>query len=272
LLTNVAFTQSKKKKSSKKTKPSTTQTVTNKDDFNILDSGDYCKVTKPFIFVARDKATYQLLQNLVGKLSNVDFTTNALVAVFAGGKNSGGFTVSVNQNSNGKIIANLQNPPKNSIVTMALTQPYKIVSIPIEEEKPLQIELTETWQKQVQNYQITSSKFNYSGGFAGMSEDFEVTGNIGVMTFSDYTTFVFNLSGKGENKTKLLNETASGTLKKDEINLARLDAGSFADNPKPPMKVIGKLDKNLSLNFEPLPTIVSDGFEVRGELVANLIK
>jgi hypothetical protein len=67
-----------------------------------------------------------------------------------------------------------------------------------------------------------------------------------------------------------LNETASGTSKNGEVNLKRLDAGTFADNPKPPMKISGKLDKILSLKFVPLPTNVADGFAVSGMLEANL--
>ncbi len=274
LLTNFAFAQSKKKKVAKKPKISATQTVAIKDDFKILASGDYGETDKPFIFVIRDEKTYQMIDQLARnvKLPSIDFTQNAVVAVFAGEKNSGGYTISINKNSTGKISANINQPNKNSMSTMALTQPYKIVLVPLEEDKPLQFELNETWQKQTQNYQVKSSKFNFSGGFAGLFEDFEVTGNIQVMTFGDYATFVFNLNGKGENKSKLLNETCSGILKKGEVNVNRLDAGTFADNPKPPMKITGKLGKNLLLKFEPLPSNVSDGFEVSGTLEAELAR
>ena len=86
----------------------------------------------------------------------------------------------------------------------------------------------------------------------------------------DLATLKFNLAGTNAEKNMRLTETASGTAKNGAIDLARLDAGSFSEGPKPPLKVSGTISGDkLSLNFEPLPTNIRDGFAVRGKLEAN---
>jgi hypothetical protein len=86
-------------------------------------------------------------------------------------------------------------------------------------------------------------------------------------------TFKFNLAGTNAEKNMRLTETASGTAKNGAIDLARLDAGSFSEGPKPPLKVSGTISGDkLSLNFEPLPTNIRDGFVLRGKLDAILKK
>ncbi|NJM52836.1 MAG: hypothetical protein HC846_05245 [Blastocatellia bacterium] len=94
-----------------------------------------------------------------------------------------------------------------------------------------------------------------------------------MLTFGEYTTILFNLKGKGAEAKRRLSEIASGTLKNGNIELMRLDAGSFVENPHPPFGVKGTLkDKNLSLNFESLPTTFADGFDGRGSLEAVKVK
>ena len=95
-----------------------------------------------------------------------------------------------------------------------------------------------------------------------------------MLSFGDNITFIFNLSGKETEKERKLNAAASGKIERQsKIELTRLGAGSFAENPKPPLKVSGtSKSNNLNLIFEPLPTNVADGFQVRGEIEAAKIK
>lgn len=252
-------------------------TLNNKANGNlkILAEGSYSTVENPFVFVARSPETYHEMQNFVENMpaaSEIDFSTTAVVAAFAGTKNSGGYSVTVKKTID-KIMIDVQAPPKGTMVTQALTAPFKVALVPLEEEKPLAIEFSANWKNAAQNYKITSGEFEYSGGFAGEMHKFNVEGAISVLSFGDYATLIFNLSGKGAQKTRKLIEIASGSVKNGTINLARLDAGSFSEGPKPPLKVSGmNAGGKLTLTFEPLPTIIADGYEARGRIEAVKIK
>ena len=155
------------------------------------------------------------------------------------------------------------------MVTQALTSPYKITLVPVEEEKSLNLSVSEDFKSAIKTYKIASSDFTYSGGFAFREKKFSADGTIDVMQVGDLVTLDFNLSGKDADSAMKLTETASGILKDGKIELSRLDAGSFSEGPKPPVKVSGSIDENkLNLTFEPLPTNVADGFSMNGKLEA----
>lgn len=277
--------QVKKQKSSNKTKLETSK-KTNKPMNNksseksasgikMLAEGSYSPIENPFIFVAHSPETYAQMQSFVENLpsaSAIDFSKTAVVAAFAGTKNTGGYSVIIKKTASGAAI-DVASPPKDAIVTQALTTPYNVSLVPLEEVMPLSIEVSANWKTAAQNYKITSGEFEYSGGFAGETKKFNVEGTISVLIFGDYSTLIFNLSGKGAEKVRKLQETASGSVKNGKINLARLDAGSFSEGPKPPLKVLGTISNgNLVLTFEPLPTIIADGYEARGKIEAEKIK
>jgi hypothetical protein len=236
-----------------------------------LAEGAYSKIREPFVFVAREPETYAQLQSLVEDLpavSKIDFNKSAIVAGFAGTKNSGGYSVSI-KSVTGKVSVDVINPPKDALVTMALTSPFNVALVPLGENNSLNLELSANWKNAIQTYKVTSGAFEYSGGFRGMQKKFDAEGTIGVLSFGDYTTLFFNLAGKGAEKTRKLTEPASGWLRKENVELARLDAGSFSEHPKPPLKVSGTISGGkLSLVFEPLPTTVADGFQARGKIEA----
>jgi hypothetical protein len=65
----------------------------------------------------------------------------------------------------------------------------------------------------------------------------------------------------------------SGIINAGKTELARLDAGTFSEMPRPALKASGAaVDNKLSLTFEPHPTVVADGFSARGKLEAVKIK
>ena len=102
--------------------------------------GAMSRVETPFIFIARDAKTYEKLRSLVEDLpavSEIDFTKQAAVAAFAGTKNTGGYSVSIKQTGENASVEVVK-PPKDALVTMALTSPFKIALVPVEEEKSLE--------------------------------------------------------------------------------------------------------------------------------------
>jgi len=274
--------QTNKRKTAEKSKSKTTKPMNNQPiaeptngEIKILAEGFYGSLETPFIFVARSEETYAQLQKFVENLppaATIDFTKSAIVAAFAGTKNTGGYSVSVKKAAD-KILVNVVEPPKDAMTTDALTTPFVISRVAIEEENFLPLEVSKNWKDAVRTYKITSGAFESSGGLAGKLKKFNAEGTVGVLTFGDYATFFFNFSGKGADKNLRLTETASGVLKNGNVELTRLDAGSFAEGPKPPLKVSGKItgDK-ISLTFEPLPTRAADGFQVGGKIEAVVIK
>jgi hypothetical protein len=276
--------QTDKRQTNKNTKPKNTKPMNEKpkadptgENVKIVAEGFYESLDVPFIFVARSLETYAQLQKFVAQklppASEIDFAKSAVVAAFAGTKNTGGYSVSVVK-TGGKITIGLIEPPKDAMTTDALTTPFAVSLVSIEAEETLPVEVSENWKKTMQTYRVISGKFESSGGIAGQLKKFDAEGTIGVLSFGDYATLFFNLSGKGADASDMrLTETTSGAMKDGKIELARLDAGSFSSGPKPPLKVLGTMagDK-ISLSFEPLPAVAADGFQTSGKLEAVKIK
>ncbi|CAN5814650.1 hypothetical protein BH20ACI4_BH20ACI4_14760 [soil metagenome] len=240
-------------------------------ELKTIAEGANSKIETPFVFIARDGKTYELLKNSVDGLpsaSTIDFTKTAVVAAFAGMKNTGGYSLAIKQTGE-NFAVEILSPPKDAMVTQALTSPYQITLVPVEEEKSLNLTVSEDFKSGAETYKIASSDFTYSGGFAFREKKFSAEGTIELMQSGDLVTLDFNLSGKNTEREMKLTETASGILKDGKIELMRLDAGSFSEGPKPPDKVSGTMNENkLNLTFEPLPTNVADGFSMNGKLEA----
>ncbi len=240
-------------------------------ELKTIAEGFYSEIKTPFVFVARDAKTYEHLKTLVENppaASEINFSKQAVVAAFAGMRATGGFSVEIKQTGE-KTSVSVNKPAPDSFVTEALTYPYKIALVPVEEENSLNLSVSEDFKTAAQTYRIASSEFEYSGGFAFRQKKFSAEGEIYVMRLGDLVTLDFELSGKGADSTMKLTETASGILKDGKIELSRLDAGSFSEGPKPPVRVSGSLsDDKLNLTFEPLPSNVADGFSMSGKLEA----
>lgn len=244
------------------------------DDLSVIAEGSYSSVEKPFVFVARSSETYARLQKLVENLTvaNIDFTKTAVVAAFAGTKPTGGFSVSILKTTD-KLKIDVSAPPRDAMVTQALTSPFKVVLASIESAENLRLDVSSNWKNSFQTYKVSKGEFEFSDGITGRGTKFNASGTINVISFENLATLSFNLSGKGTEKSRILSDSASGSLSTGKLNLARLSAGSFAQNPKPPVKVFGTVSKNkLSLTFEPLSTNVADGFQVSGKIDAVRIK
>lgn len=241
-------------------------------EIKTLAEGSYGKIEQPFLYVVRSAETYRQMQSVITELpssSGIDFNKQAIIAAFAGTKNSGGYSVEI-KSAGDKVSISVVNPPPGAIVTEALTMPYKVAIVPIETENSLNLDVSADWRNVQRTYRLNSGEFESSGGFAGRLNKFSAVGTIDVWQFGELVTFDFNLSGADANMK--LTEMASGIIQNGKINVARLDAGSFSQGPKPPLKATGTISgNNLSMIFEPLPTNIRDGFQVNGNLEAVLI-
>ncbi len=64
----------------------------------------------------------------------VDFTTHSVIAVFAGQKPTGGYSITVKKIEDGEkrnVVVTLTSPGADCIVTQIITEPYQIVTVPI---------------------------------------------------------------------------------------------------------------------------------------------
>ena len=240
------------------------------EDLKIIGENANVQIEKPFIFAARSAETYKLLQEKIKDLPNaseIDFKMQAVIAAFGGEQTSGGYSVSISQNGD-KFDVKLNKPAPDAMTTDALTYPFKIVIVPIEEEKSLTLETSEIWKNSAENYKVSSGNFVYSGGFAGKQRAIKPSGKISVLRFENLVTIIFNLSGT---ENKKLNAVASGKIINDKANLARFEAGEFYESPHPPLIANVKFSGNkitISLESGKRDYTVNDGFSGNGKIEA----
>ena len=245
-------------------------------DIKILTQGAYNSVSESFVAVARDVETYQELRRLDDNLPILDaedFNQTAVVAAFLGQRRSGGFSVEITRVANGAVRISEATPPRGSMTTQALTTPYKIVSVPVENERPLRLELGQTWRESMRSYKVASGEFTMSGGFAGRSENMRLGGGFTVMRHANLATFIFDLKGTGTAQARELKEAATGIVQAGvELRLARFNAGTLVEPPANLLLAKGRFNNNegdLTLSFESLPSTVADGYRGTGRLTAT---
>lgn len=231
-------------------------------------------VEEPFVFVARNAEQYAELQKMLSGLptaGTIDFTKNAVVAVFAGTKPTPGYGINFTRTASG-LKVDLTAPPKDAILAQVLTAPARVVLVPVEPEQGLKIEAGANWQGKMQTYRITSGEVTFSGGFAPIERKYSLAGTVAVMQSGNFVTLFFNANAAQE-KGRQMFETATGNIKENSLSFSRVDSGSLIDNPRPPFKAEGQMSGNkIRLTFEPLPTNVADGYEGKGWLEAVLVK
>ena len=244
----------------------------------VLAAGQYGKVEQPFLVVAREAKVYGELRALAEGLPELGadfFETHAVVAAFAGTRNSGGYGVEIRRGADKRLVVEETTPPEGSMTTMALTQPFKVVAVEVGEEESVEFDFggarrsSTPWRP----YAVTSSEFNSGGGIAGRYEKLTLAGTLRVARLGRLLTVHFDLKGEGGKKERALRGAATG-IGGDAagFEIPHLDAGTLVDHPRPPLRVPGRFAEDgakLSLSFESLPTNVSDGFGGTGKLEAK---
>ncbi|HEV2914708.1 MAG TPA: protease complex subunit PrcB family protein [Pyrinomonadaceae bacterium] len=244
-------------------------------DLKILSQGAHHSISEPFIAVARDAETYAELRGLDKNLPSLSadaFNGSAVVAAFLGQRRTGGYGVEITRAADGSVRVAEKTPPKGAMTTQVLTTPYKIVSVQIENEAVLKLDMDKAWREGARPYRITSGEFTMSGGFAGRSEDFRLEGNLLVMRHANLATLIFDLKSAGGAKARELKEATTGIIGAGaEVRLARFNAGSLVEPPANLLGAKGQFtnsESELALAFESLPSTVADGYQGRGRLSA----
>jgi hypothetical protein len=251
----------------------------NKDmsgEMKVLAEGGQSGVSDAFAAVARDAETYAQLRELAGQLPEMSadsFRTNVVVAAFLGRRNTGGFGAQITRADNGALRLSETAPPKDAIVTQALTTPFKVVSVPVTNDQPLTLEMEGEWKSMTRPFRVSTGNFTVTGGIMGSAEDFRLEGEIGLMRQGKLATLFFDLKAAGEKKTRDLKDVATGIVQPDGgIKIARMTGGSLVSPPPTSLRADGKFtdgENNLALSFESLPSNVADGYQGRGKLEAT---
>lgn len=117
-------------------------------EIKIIAEGTYSSVETPRLIIARSAKEYAELQTLIENLpsaSEIDFKKTAVVAAFAGLKNTGGYSVAVRR-AKDKIKIEVVAPPKDAITTDSLTQPFAVALVAVEEISRL--EFSAEWKNE----------------------------------------------------------------------------------------------------------------------------
>ena len=234
----------------------------------VLSEGAHSPVADAFLAIARDAETYAKLRALVTdlpQLSEDHFASNIVVAAFLGQRPTGGYRVTIESDGR-RIRIGSEGPPPDALVTQVLTTPFKIVSLPWAKDDPVIIEADGAWQRMMRPYRVLSGEFKVSGGIAGRSESFELTGELRIMRQGDLATVLFELQGP----KAALRGAATGSVRRDgAVEIDDLSFNPLIPPPCPRVRASGLFTENeeeLKLNLSPQPCNATDAFNGSGQL------
>lgn len=246
------------------------------NSLKVLAEGGQSGVADAFVAVARDAETYSALRELASQLPEMNadsFRAHMVVAAFLGRRNTGGYGINLTRAADGTLRLTESQPPKDAMVTQALTTPFKIVSVPVGDEQPLSFEMAGEWKTMTRPYRVTKGTFTVTGGIMGSTEDFRLDGDIGVMRQGKLATLAFDLKAAGETRTRSLKDVATAVVQPDgQCRITRMAAGTLVSPPPGALRATGKFadgENNLTLAFESLPSNVADGYQGQGRLEAT---
>jgi len=247
----------------------------NSGNLKVIAQGFHSTITEPFVAVIRDKDTYAELMKLDPKLPNgdIDFKTNVVVAAFLGQRNTGGYTVEIAQSANGEIRVSETAPGKDVMLPQMITAPFKIVSVPIEGTAPISISTSDAFKQSAQLYRIDKGSFTISGGFAGRTETYPLTGKLQVTRLGNLITVGFAVVGSGTTRERLLRDVATGVITDNSFAISRMSRGSLVDPPTGDLRVTGKFveTNRLTLDLDTGGAIVPDGYQGKGTIEAQMV-
>lgn len=242
-----------------------------------LAAGANATLRQPFVLVARDAETYAALRTLAAGLpaQRADFfKTHAVVAAFLGQRNTGGYSVEMRRTGRTQLSIAEHAPPKDAMVTMALTAPFRVVALPLDIDDALSLTLAAAWQKNVRPYKITEGELVVFGGFAGRSNRSRLAGTLGVMRAGEWATLLCDVRSVGGERERRMLDAATGRVEAGgRITLKRLDAFALSGATESPLRADGAFtdgEQNLTLSFESVPNPqVADNFAARGSFSAT---
>jgi len=264
----------------------------------VLGEGFHSAITHPFIAVIRDALTYAELMKLDNALPKLDaefFKSNAVIAAYLGTRNTGGYSVEISFGASGRwatgqgdgslnrpqtkgfVLIQSKAPGKGVMVPQMITSPFKVVSLEVNPTDNIMVASDYIWQQTMRRYRIASGTFKMSGGFAGTTEQFRLTGDLRILMREGNlaTFFIFLLNADPAKKQRSLNDFTTGVVGADgRLTINKLTAGSLVDAPNSGLRVSGAFGSGgskISLVFNSLPTTVADGYQGEGTLEAELV-
>ncbi|MGH9967908.1 MAG: protease complex subunit PrcB family protein [Pyrinomonadaceae bacterium] len=253
-----------------------TETTVTNGQIKELAAGNRSSIFESFVAVARDEQTYAKLRASNSSLPETSadfFKSYAVVAAFLGQRRTSGYSVEITQGVDGRVHVREQTP-RDPIVKMVLSAPFKIVSVPVETDKPIVLTLDATWQNRLRPYRVTAGNLTITGGFAGVIKRLRLEGTLGIMRADSLATFVFELQSVGDNQVRRLVDTATGLVEPSKrVTLERVDAFAIAGAIRSPFRAVGQFAENeqeLTLNLQTnnSPNI-SDNFTATGVVKAT---
>jgi hypothetical protein len=263
--------------------PVIAKTTPDAPELKILAEGFHSSITHSFVAVLRDAETYSTLTKLdasLPKLNEEFFKTHIVIAAFLGERNTGGYGIQITRESAGGFDSQPKSfirvaevsPGKGMMVPQVITSPFKVVSIEVKPTDNVLLALDETWRKTSQPYRVTRGSFTMSGGFAGVTDQFEVGGNVHVAREGNLATFAFMILRPGAGAQHSLSDFTTGVVTADgQVTINKMSAGSFVKPPNGGLSAIGAFTADqdtLSLRFSSLPFMVADGYAGSGTIEA----
>lgn len=253
------------------------EAVKTDDEVKVIAAGAHSRVTEAFVAVARDAETYGAIRRLHESLPELGaefFRERAVVAAFLGRRNTGGYAVEIARDAGGALSVSEAAPPKDAMVTMALTAPFSVASFRHWPEQPVRLRAGDAWRQQARPYRVTSGEFTMTGGFAGVRQPFKLAGTFGVLRHGNLATFLFDLRGEAEGASaRALADAATGTVDASRrVHVAQLDPGNFVQPPRRAMRADGSFtegEHRLTLKLDATQPAVADGFGGYGTLEAD---
>lgn len=246
-------------------------------EIKVIEAGAHSRVSEAFVAVARDAETYaeiRALHKSLPELAPEFFRENAVAAAFLGRRSTGGYAVEIARDAGGALRVSEVAPPKDAMLTMALTAPYRVVSFAQWPEQPVRLQLGDAWQRQARPYRVTSGEFTMMGGFAGVRQPFKLSGTFAVLRHKNLATFLFDLKAEAADAAaRALSDAATGTVDGSRrVVVAQLDPGNFVHPPRRAMRADGTFSANeqrLTLKLDATQLAVADGFGGYGRLEAD---
>lgn len=247
------------------------------NEVKVIEAGAQSRVSEAFVAVARDAQTYAAIRRLhegLPELGPEFFRERAVAAAFLGRRNTGGYAVEIARDSAGALRVSEVAPPKDAMVTMALTAPYSVVSFALRPEQPVRLQPGDAWRRRARPYRVREGEFTMMGGFAGVRQRFKLVGTFGVLRHKNLATFIFDLTGEAADAApRTLSDAATGTVDASRrVAIAQLDPGSFVHPPRRAMRADGIFspgENRLTLKLDATQLAVADGFGGFGTLEAD---
>lgn len=194
-----------------------------------------------FVALARDPETYAALKAMTNMEQDFDaafFRDRAVVAVFLGQRRTSGYGVEVTLAPDGAVRIAESSPPPGTPVKMVLSAPYRVVSVPVADARPLRLVFDETWRASGRAYRLKAGEVKLAGANSAASEKFNVGGDVRVMRERELVTFIFELEGSGGTSKRALKSVATGIVRPGgRVLVPQADFGALAGEQYLPLQV-----------------------------------